>query len=439
MAKGFIKLADGEKTLERKVSAAETGARTNEFDLEIEPEDFERLSPPSRWRLSHLMYAVAAVAVLLWLGMLIADSVLAVVLVVIAVVIMLFVGAMGVFMILAWGLTTKQDALLHILAIAAERGMPLAPAVAAFADQYRGFAHRRIMHMAARLNWGAPLPDALEGARSLVTRDATLLAWVGEAAGRLPKALRKAADTRSSQLPVWTSIAARLAYILVVMLGLEVVSGFVLYYVVPRLESIYSDFNIALPDVTIMVVKASQYLVIFGPFTSLVPLAQVALLIFLPFSFLGWGNYSVPVFDRLLGRRHTALVLRSLSLIVEGGKPISLGLGVLADHYPAFWFRRKLRGTNSYVRGGVGWIEALLRHRVINAADSAVLTSAESVGNLAWALEELAETAERRLASRVQLVVQTFFPLVIVILGIVVFILATAYFLPLVRLIQNLT
>lgn len=80
-----------------------------------------------------------------------------------------------------------------------------------------------------------------------------------------------------------------------------------------------------------------------------------------------------------------------------------------------------------------------MRHGVINTADSVVLTSAESVGNLAWALEELAETAERRLASRVQMAVQTFFPLVIVILGIVVFILATAYFLPLVTLIQNLT
>ena len=76
---------------------------------------------------------------------------------------------------------------------------------------------------------------------------------------------------------------------------------------------------------------------------------------------------------------------------------------------------------------------------MIRAADAAVLTSAESVGNLAWALEELAETAERRLATRIQLVIQTFFPLVVIILGMLVFILATAYFLPLVTLIQNLT
>ena len=77
------------------------------------------------------MYAVAAVAVLLWLGMLVADSVLAVVLIVLTFLVFAFVGAMGTLMIVAWGTTAKQDALLHILAIAAEQGMPLAPAVAA--------------------------------------------------------------------------------------------------------------------------------------------------------------------------------------------------------------------------------------------------------------------------------------------------------------------
>ena len=54
------------------------------------------------------------------------------------------------------------------------------------------------------------------------------------------------------------------------------------------------------------------------------------------------------------------------------------------------------------------------------------------------ALEELALSAERRLVTRMQVVIQTLFPLVVLILGVLVFILVTAYFLPLVHLIQNL-
>jgi type II secretory pathway component PulF len=438
VATGSIEPTESEESLRGKFAVNETHAETPPFDLEVDPAQLERMSRANPWRLSHLMYLIAGVAILLWLGIVVAGSVLAVLLLAVAIVLFLFIVSMGTSVIMAWGSTTKQDALLHILAIAAERGMPLAPAVAAFADQYRGLEHRRIMHLAARLNGGTPLPDALERARRVVTRDATLLAWVGQAAGLLPKALRIAADSRSSQLPIWTNIASRMAYILLIMIGMQTVSGFVLYYTLPRFEVIFKDFNLPLPDITIMVVNASHFFVSFGVPVVLVPMLEVGLLIFLPISFLGWGSYNVPIFDRLLGRRHAALVLRSLSLIVEGGKPIALGISVLADHYPTTWVRRRLRGANSYIRGGIDWIEALRRHHVIRTTDAAVLSSAESVGNLAWALAELAETAERRLTTSMQLVIQTIFPLVVLILGMVVFVLATAYFLPLVNLIQTL-
>ena len=76
---------------------------------------------------------------------------------------------------------------------------------------------------------------------------------------------------------------------------------------------------------------------------------------------------------------------------------------------------------------------------MIRPADADVLTSAAQVGNLGWALLELAETAERRLATRFQMVIQTLFPLVVVMLGMAVFIMAMAYFVPLVALITELT
>jgi type II secretory pathway component PulF len=162
-------------------------------------------------------------------------------------------------------------------------------------------------------------------------------------------------------------------------------------------------------------------------------------LIFLPFSFLGWGSYSVPLFDRLLGRRHTALVLRSLSLMVEAGKPVSVALQILACHYPAFWVRRRLAHAESDVRHGIEWIQALWQNRIIESADADVLASAEAVGNLPWALSVLAEALERRMVIRFQIAIQTLFPLVILMLGIAVFILVAAYFLPLVNLIKSLS
>jgi protein transport protein HofC len=386
-----------------------------------------------------MMYLIAGIAIVLWLALIASDSMAIGSLFVVAGAVFLFSAVMGGGVILARRKSTRQDSLLWVLAIAAEQEMPLAPAVAAFADQYRGLSFQRIMDLAAQLNWGVTVPEALERSRKVVSRDAVLLAWVGEAAGKLARALRMAATTRSTQLPIWTAITARLSYILGLALAMQTIMWFVLYFIMPKFEAIFNDFNASLPEVTIAVIRASHMMVIYGYIAFWVPVVEMALLLFLPLSFLTWGSYTVPLFDRLLGRRHTALVLRSLGLMVEGGKPIALGLSVLSRHYPAAWVRRRLLLASSDVHHGTDWIASLKRHGLIRATDADVLASATQVGNLAWALFELAETAERRLAVKFQVTIQALFPLVVVMLGMAAFILAIAYFIPLVELIMELT
>jgi type II secretory pathway component PulF len=429
----------GEKTRSNEHESAPGPATPEEAAVEFAREVNRRQTPSGPWRLSNMMYLIAGAAVLVWLAMLAADSAMLVGLFVVGGTVFLFASVMGTGIILARRRSTRQDALLSVLAIAAEREMPLAPAVDAFADQYRGGSFRRITNLADQLSGGASVGEALTRSRTVVSRDALLLARVGQESGRLPRALRMAATTRSTALPIWTAISARLSYILALLLAMQSIVTFILYFVMPKFEAIFNDFNTSLPAVTVGVIDASHVLVKFGFITIWIPIIELALLLFLPFSFLSWGNFAVPVFDRMLGRRHTALILRSLGLFVDGGKPIAVGLSTLARHYPAAWVRRRLIGVESDVQHGADWIESLSRHRLIRGADADVLASAAEVGNLAWALFELAETAERRLATRFQIVIQTLFPLVVVMLGMAVFILAMAYFVPLVQLITELT
>ncbi len=97
-----------------------------------------------------------------------------------------------------------------------------------------------------------------------------------------------------------------------------------------------------------------------------------------------------------------------------------------------------MRRVSAEVKDGADWIESLEANGLIRASDAEVLASAAAVGNLAWALFELAETAERRLAVRVQAVIQTIFPVMVMVLGALVFFIGVAYFVPLVVLISKL-
>jgi protein transport protein HofC len=425
-------------------AAAPAGEAAVAPELAPEPgagdfKEFERVPRAEPLRLRHMMYLVAGVAVFLWLGMVVFGSMLIGALAVVAGLIVLFATVMGAGVILARRRFARQDALLSVLAIAAERSMPLAPAVAALADQFRGLSYRRIMNLAAQLNWGTALPAALERAGKLVARDAILLCWVGHETGTLPRALRMATNARSTMLPIWTAIAARLSYILALLLAMQTISAFIFYYIIPKLEAIFFDFGLALPWITVMTVHMSHWVVRYALFTVWIPPIEFGLLVFLPFSLLGWGNVHIPLFDRLLGRRHTALVLRSLSLAVDGTKPIAVALETLADHYPTRWMRRRLVQVRDDVSAGADWIEALRYRRVLNASDAEVMRSTSAVGNMSWALAELADTIERRVAARANASVQTFFPVVVILLGLMVFLLAVAYFIPLVQLITELT
>ncbi len=387
------------------------------------------------WRLSHMMLLIVAVAIACWMGVTLGPL-----LIVIAV-----VAAFGALVtagfVAARLRVTRQDALLAILGIAAEHGMPLGPAVSAFADQFGGLSRRRVANLATQLELGAPLPDALERPRRVVSRDALLLVRVGHDAGLLSRALRLTGVARATQLASWSAIATRAAYLLAVLLAAEFVLTFLILPGRPipdRIEAICADFRVRLPLISVETLRLLKMIGENAPIVALIMLTEFAALIYVPLSFGGWMNYRVPIFDRLLPRRHAALVLRALSLPIEAGQPIASALGVMAERYPARWIRRRLAKAALAVLRGADWIDSLWKTGVIGKAEAEVLASAASVGNLAWACRELADTAERRQQLRIQVLTQGLFPFVVIAVGLVVAFLCLGLFLPLVTMLQAL-
>jgi protein transport protein HofC len=214
--------------------------------------------------------------------------------------------------------------------------------------------------------------------------------------------------------------------------------AFVLYFIIPKFEAIFYDFGVPLPQVTVFVIMASHHIVRFSWVLVPLILAEVLLLLAWPFSFLGWEYVHVPLIDRLFVRRHTALVLRCLGWVVEAGRPLPWGIELLSRWYPTRWVRGRLERAAVDVAHGDTWTTALARQGLLRAADVALLESAQRVGNLPWAMRETADGGERRLAYRLQIVVDTLFPLVVVALGMLVGLIAVSFFTPLVVLIGRL-
>ncbi len=331
--------------------------------------------------------------------------------------------------------SNDQDSLLWVLSVAAERGMPLAPGVQALSGQVSGIFEIWTASLAEMLRGGVPLPDALDSVPRLVPTSSSLLIRTGWESGNLAAGLRQAVEARSRRLSVARSAGGRLAYLLWIITVGQGIVGFVMYFIVPKFEAIFRDFGIELPEVTLLVIRASHFLV---DYVWLYTLAELALIVYLLMVLFGWGNLNVPVFDRLFVRRHTILILRSLAVVVEAGRPIAPALYSLSQWYPTGWVHARLRQAALDASQGVEWTEALFENGLISWSDIGVLTSAQRAGNLAWALRELAETGERRLGYRLQVWTQILFVLAMLVLAGMVFVIAVAYFAPLTTLIMRL-
>jgi len=332
----------------------------------------------------------------------------------------------------------KQHALLWLLMVSAERSMPLAPAIEAFARERGGRFGRRAKRVADMLNSGAALPDALARYPKLLPRHALPMVRVGYESGTLGSALRQAATLQIIDEPVWMALVGKVSYLtLLPIFGLSVLA-FVMMKIVPAYEKIFKDFGLRLPPVTQWLISAAYFLVNYWFLFGIVFFFVGALVLCAVLRYYGWIGWDLPVLAPLVRRLHAANILDSLALVAGRQRPMVDGVADLAAAYPKGDIRRRLGRAAEDIRAGRDWCESLQRCGLLRRADLAILQAAQRVGNLSWAMQEMAQSGRRRLAYRLQAIAQAVFPAIVICLGLMVMFIVVSLFMPLVALILKL-
>ncbi len=330
---------------------------------------------------------------------------------------------------------SRQKMLLWSLATAAERNMPLESAIEAFAADCRALPGERIHDLAELLKAGWSLPDALERLPDLVPRESLVTIRLGHESGALAESLREAVELRPQRDRLWREASGRINYLLVVLLLGMLFTTFMALKILPIFQGIYADFGLTLPPLTTATFDALTILTGYGPLIGLACLLGLLWVLVAHARGTGW---TVIYPRRLLWQLDTAAILDGLALVAAQERPLVQGIAVLADRYPRWPIRRRLRKVLRGVTAGGDPLGTLAARGLLGRADLAVLQAAQRVGNLAWAIREMADSNRRRLAYRIQILGQVLFPLAILALGAMVMLFVVSCFLPLVMLIQSL-
>jgi type II secretory pathway component PulF len=371
---------------------------------------------------------------------------------VLAVAALLVLGVLtGPFGLLWWGVVlyvivegvrkyraTQQDGLMWLLTVSAERSMPLTPVIEAFARERSGSYSRRARRLAALLDSGLPLPDAVDRCPGLLPKYAAPMVRVGCETGTLAAALRQAATGSDADAPVWAALTGKISYLILMPVFGMLVFAFLMLKIIPSFYKIFQDFGARLPVMTQFLVEAGNSFVCYWYFFLPFYLLFLWLLMHAVARYFGWSQWDPPGIARLTRRLDSARILDTLALVAGQQRPLSEGIASLAQSYPRPDICRRLRRAMGDIQAGADWAESLRRCDLIRQPELAILQAAQRVGNLPWALHEMADSARRRLAYRVQAMVQFVFPAMVLCLGIIVMFIVVSMFIPLLVLIQRL-
>jgi|GEM_PF-1269510 len=325
----------------------------------------------------------------------------------------------------------QRQSLWAAMTIAAERNVPLAPMALAVADEQGGRSAHDARRLAEQLAAGANLADSITWTNGALPSVAPLAVRVGTDTADLRSAFNAAAVARDASRPMLSPSVAWLAFFLPIAL---VIVAFTQLKIMPSFVMIFDDFDTRLPASTMAVTTILT--------SGLMPWGFLLLGIFLLFVWLQWRGIPRPILPGLsttVRLLEVGPLLRLLALPVRHGKPLVSTIDSMARLHPRGWIRRRLDRVLRDLQRGASWQEGLRKRGLVASGDLALLSAAERNGNLAWALEELGNSYQRRAEYRLRVFEEFAFPLLVLTMGLLVGGFALAYFTPLVELIQQLS
>jgi type II secretory pathway component PulF len=328
----------------------------------------------------------------------------------------------------------RHRALLKLLMLAIDKGIPL-PAVvrASAADQWTGQRLNQV-DLADNLARGVPLSAAAKMVGGQLSTEAIIAARMGEATGDLAGALRQVESSDDIRSPVQHALLGNTFYLLYPIFVVPALVTFFGVFIAPKIASVLDDFGVPMPGVSLLVNSLinSTPVVWAMLVVVLVGLAALAYSVLCyievaPLPYLGFG-----------GRLQRSRVLRGLALAVGARRPLGENLAVLANSYPNATIARRLGASAQEVAAGANWISSMSKHHLIGRRDAAVIEAAQRVGNLPWALRELADSNERQMVYRLDTAMNVLAPFALLVWGAIILFLMVGFFMPLVVVIMSL-
>ena len=340
-------------------------------------------------------------------------------------------------------LSTLQDA-----------GLPLLRSMQILESQQRPGRLKTILgDVCEGVESGASLSDAMAQHPKAFDRLYSKMVAAGEVGGVLDIILQRLADFMEKNQRLKRRIKGAMIYpVVVITIAVLIVTG-IMYFVIPKFQEIFNDFDVELPALTLWLVDASKWVAGTASEDQAVPgaiwilLSPIfALLLFKLIRVTGPGKAAtdivfarLPVLGQLIRKTSVARFTRTLGTLISAGVPILEAILITRDTSGNYIYEKALTKVHDSIREGESFAGPLRESKVCDPIVVNMIDVGEETGDLDVMLMKIADNYDEEVDVAVASLLSLLEPLMVVVLGGIVGTIVLALFLPLVKMIESVS
>jgi type II secretory pathway component PulF len=340
---------------------------------------------------------------------------------------------------------TVQGEILNNIALMLRTGVPIINALeeAAESTELPGIAGD-MNDIIASIQGGASFSEAAKNYPHIFPELVIHLIKIGEETGQLDKMLKDASEHIKRIQVIVSETKQALLYPAFVFIAIGAGLIFWFYYVVPKIMTLFTEMDVALPGITLFLVSVSDFVqnyifyMLFGTVFTIVIIsgarkksrpfkkATDALLLKLPLT------------GTLISASTLAFITEYFALLINAGVDILQSVKILEASMSNEVYREKLVGVGDDLARGGGIAEAFSSAVVFPAFVVRMIRVGELSGTLSEQLEYIAEEYRNKLSALVATIGKMIEPIVLIFAGTIFAIIIGGLFLPIYDLVSRL-
>ncbi|OGE78174.1 MAG: hypothetical protein A2751_03370 [Candidatus Doudnabacteria bacterium RIFCSPHIGHO2_01_FULL_46_14] len=331
------------------------------------------------------------------------------------------------------------------LAVTLKAGLPVSRALVVVTKQMSNpYFSSIIADISHNVEGGKTLSDSLADYPKIFSPIFVNMVKVGESSGELDDTLEYLAKQISRDYNLIRRTKGALTYPAVVVFALLVIGYLMFTFVLPKLTASFAEFDTELPVLTKAIIATVD---VFSNYSIIVGIALFLLIS----GFLFWRRTPsghlvlhrlilvVPVFKILVKKINLARFTIIFSGLLKSGMPIVEALSITGNTMGNVYYKQALLDAAEKVKIGVDLVAALDRYpHLFTPMVTQMLQVGEESGTMENVLAEVADFYEAEIDDTVKNLSSIIEPLLVMVIGAVVGVLALGLIMPIYNISQNI-